>query len=549
MVGEVGDLRRRVARLFTEARKRLEILEGRSFRSEAYRKGAEAVLGLPDDELLHHPEQYQRVRGIGTALARKIEDIVRTGTFTALERLRKEVPDGVLELLNVRGVGPSAARQLWKERGIASLEQLLTACEEGSLAELKGWTPRRIRQVCNAARWYAEQRSLRLWADVESEAEMLIQLLRDAYIAERVEPAGDYRRRMPVIDGLDILFVTSDPQSVLTYLSNCGLFEGEHPPFRTPSGLKVRCHFTNPSEMGSRWIEATGSADFVAMLPSPLPLETTEAAVFQAMGWPCVVPEMREGCYSADFLKHFPYEQLIAENDIRGLIHVHTTWSDGVHSLEEIVRGAQAKGYDYVAICDHSQASRVAGGLDVGRFREQWEEIARIQARFPGIRILRGVEVDILNDGSLDLPDDFLAEFDVVVASVHQQLEMDEPTATRRVLKAIESGKVHILGHPTGRLLTRRPGYPLDFGRIFEAAAAHRVAIEINGNPYRLDLDWTLIRQAVDAGCFFSINPDAHRVEDFDYVRHGVFAARKGALLRERVLNARSVDEFLAFWR
>ena len=542
-------LRHQVARLFQEARRRLEILEGRSFRSEAYRKATETILGLESDEILTHPEQYRSLRGIGSALARKIEEIIQDGTFDALERLRSEVPDGVLDLLNVRGLGPSAVRQLWQELGVTSLEELLKECEGDRLPLLKGWTERRVHQVCEAARWYATQHRFRLYSDVASEAETLLHLLRDAYIADHVELTGEYRRRMPLLQDLDILFVTSDRQGVLEYLSGCQFFEGEEPPFQTVSGLSVNCHFTDAHNGGPALIETTGSAAFREMLPSRLPVGSSEEEVFRKMGWPCVVPEMREGCYSPEFLRQFPYERLVTVSDIQGLVHVHTTWSDGIHSLEEIVEAAHRKGFEYIAICDHSQSSRVARGLGPQRFRKQWEAIERVQIQFPDIRILRGVEVDILSNGTLDLPDDLLTEFDVVVASIHQPLDIDEDTATQRLLSAIHSGQIHILGHPTGRLLTRRPGYPIRFDEIFEAAAQQRVAIEINANPYRLDLDWQLVHQAVEAGCYFSIDPDAHSIDDFDYIRYGVYVARKGALLKDRVLNTRSVEEFLAFWQ
>ncbi len=545
---KVSDLRRRVALLFREAQKRLEILEGRSFRSDAYRKAAEAVRALNGDDMLRDPENRRQIRGIGAALNKKIDEIIHTGTFEALERLRKQVPDGLLEILRVRGLGPGAVRQLWHELGIRDLEGLHAACREGRLEGLKGWTARRIRQVCEETAWYLTQRSFRLYADVEAEAEELLRLFRDAYIAQDVHHAGDYRRKMPLIDRLRFLFITDEPNAVHDFFVQCAFLEGEAPPFLTQSGLPIEYVCAPADEAGTRWVEATGSDAFLQAV-GPLPTAPDEETLFQKIGWPVVPPPMREDLYNETQLKRFPYAELVAPEDIQGVVHVHTHWSDGVGSVEDMVRGALDAGFTYIALCDHSKSSRVAGGLDEARFEAQWREIDRVQEKFPQIKIIKGVEVDILKDGTLDFSPDFLRQFELVIASIHQPLDIDADTATSRILKAIESGVVHIIAHPSGRLLTRRRGYPLHYDTIFHAAADHGVALELNANPYRLDLDWRLIPQAAEAGCCFSINPDAHSIEDFDYIRYGVYMAQKGGLLKERVLNTRSAIDYLSFFR
>ncbi len=545
---KVTDLRRQVALLFREAQRRLEILEGRSFRSEAYRKAAEAVRAANGDAVIMDPERRRHIKGIGRALDQKIDEIIRTGTFTALERLREKVPDGLLELRRIRGLGPSAIRQLWQELGITDVEGLQQACQGQTLLRLKGWTPRRRRQVCEELAWYLTQRKYRLYAEVEAEAEPLLEAFRAGGMAREVLFSGEYRRKMPLIDRLDFLFVGASPATVRDFLSRLDMLKTDGAQFYTHSGVPVHYECVAPEHLGRQWIQSTGSDAFLKML-GRLPSGSTEEKVFRQIGWPVVPPPMREGLHPARRLKGFPFDKLVNPEDIRGVIHVHTHWSDGVHSVEDTVRGAMDAGFEYIAICDHSKSSRVAGGLDEKRFEAQWKEIARVQEKYPRIKIIRGVEVDILKDGTLDFSNEFLSGFELVIASIHQPLEMSVEAATHRMLKAIASGVVHIIAHPSGRLLTRRRGYALHYEEVFAAAAAQKVAVELNANPYRLDLDWTLIPRAVEAGCYFSIDPDAHSVEDFDYIRYGVYMAQKGGLLRERVLNVRSAVDFFSFWR
>ncbi|WP_397547502.1 DNA polymerase/3'-5' exonuclease PolX [Rhodothermus marinus] len=547
---------RDVARLLRETARLLELRGENPFRVRAYEQAAEAIEQL-DEPVAERVRQgtLTEVPGIGRGLAAQIQELVERGTSEVLERLRKELPPGLPELLTLKGLGPQRVRQLWQTLGITSLDDLEAALRDGRLNQLKGFGPRLREQLLHELSLRRRYRALRLLAQVLPEAEALRERLRQQPGVIRVELAGAVRRLMEVVDRVELVVAGSAEavQQVLPQLrQQSGLHGGMLLEGALPDGFPVRVALTTPDAFGTVLWWHTGSEahcrTFVRTYgaPEPCPEETT---IYERAGLPFIPPELREDRGELEAAAHRALPALIELKDLRGVLHNHSTYSDGRNSLREMAEAACNRGFRYFGTGDHSQSLTIARGLSIAEVRRQQEEIRALNEQFAarGFRILSGTECDILPDGSLDYPDDVLAGFDYVVASVHTRLNMDEKTATERILRALRNPHVTILGHPTGRLLLRREGYPLDWPRIIDACATYRVAIELNANPYRLDIDWRRVRDATAAGVPIVINPDAHAIDELEHVRWGVAAARKGWLTPDACLNARDLDELLAW--
>ncbi|MDX1667746.1 MAG: PHP domain-containing protein, partial [Saprospiraceae bacterium] len=362
---------------------------------------------------------------------------------------------------------------------------------------------------------------------------------------------GAFRRCCPVLERVEVL--VGDGNGLEEKLTNCGLtiesvtedridcLDADHFPFRI--------YYCSSEDYGTSLMKRSGSSAFLAALDKYYPewnraVAASEEDLFTRLSLPYLPPELREEEWGLDLARKDAVPRLIEEADVVGVVHAHTTYSDGMHGLQEMVAHVKEIGYEYLVVTDHSQSAFYANGLREDRLRKQWEEIDQIQSGLDSFRIFKGIESDILADGSLDYDDDVLNEFDVVIASIHSHLNMDSEKATRRLLRAIEHPATRILGHPTGRLLLSRPPYPIDHARIIDACARYGVSIELNANPYRLDLDWSWVPYAIEKGVYISINPDAHSREGVRDIRYGVLAARKGGLTADDCLNAVSATEF-----
>jgi len=520
------------------------------FRTKAMASVAFKVDKLPIAAATTSPDELAEQPGIGKSTAAKIAALVQTGSLPELDRLLEKTPSGVLDMLNIKGLGPKKVRTIWQELGLESIGELLYACNENRLIEAKGFGLKTQEDIRAAIAFSIANQGRLLYARVLPHAELLLEALQKVFPLAKTAFTGDFRRKMEVIDVVDVL-TSADMEEVGRFLSAEYHLSGKPPEapllLSDAFGVKYRILFSTEERFFRDLLLSTGSESHIRQLrerKDDLPLSDSEERIYRALGLGYIEPERREGMDEIALAEGHQYTQLIDIKDVKGALHNHSTYSDGVHSLEQMALYCKNElGLDYFGICDHSRSAVYARGLTEERVREQWAEIDRLNRALAPFKIFKGIESDILGDGSLDYPDELLAGFDFVVASIHSNLKMDEERATKRLLKAIENPYTTILGHPTGRLLLSRPGYPVDFRKIIDACAANRVAIEINANPLRLDIDWRWHRYALEKGVLLSINPDAHRMEGLLDMQYGVHIARKGGLTAEKCLNAFPLPE------
>jgi len=540
-----------IADQFTLLSKLMDIHGDNGFRAKSYATAAYNIEQLPVQLSETDRGTMAQLKGIGDSTARKIAEILDTGRMKALDELIEKTPPGVVAMLQVKGLGPKKISTIWKEMGIESIGELLYACQENRLLLYKGFGAKTQQNVREAIEFLLRHQDRFLYAELEAFAEALSARLNSEWPDHRSEPAGAYRRQCPEMDRLE--FVTTIPLTELEIAfraSDTDLFtrSGEQRmEWKGAEQVPVVFYFTPPASFGTTLFNTSASAEFLEAWNAgglSVPVTETESDIFYGAGMVSIPPCLRESGDVIGRAVSGDLPSLIVPEDIRGIIHTHSNWSDGSHTLEEMATGCMAKGYEYLVISDHSRAAQYAGGLSIERIREQHAAIDALNRKLAPFRIFKSIECDILGDGALDYPDDVLESFDLVIASVHSNLKMSEEKAMSRLLRAIEHPCTTILGHPTGRLLLSRPGYPVDHLKIIEACAAHGVAIEINAHPRRLDLDWTWIPAAMEKGVMLSVDPDAHAVEGFDDVRYGVLAAQKGGLTSECNLSSLSLEAF-----
>jgi DNA polymerase (family 10) len=537
-----------VINLLREFGQRVALRGGNPYRAKAYARAAESLgtLTVPLAKVIRDG-RLRELPGVGDAIAEIVTRLHCSGTHPGLESMRKEIPAGVLEMLALPGPRPEKVMKLYKELGIASLAALEEAAKADRLKGVKGLGPAlqaKILQGIAVARAGEGRRHTHRAALLLESAEAR---LRQAHPdLKRVTPAGDFRRGCELVSDLSLV--------VETAAADVGTIR---------SGTHLGIHLTDPAHYGITLLLATGSAKHLEQLEALAAgkgfqldgtglrrgrkvIARSEEDIYAAFGLPFIEPELREGTDEiARALKH-ALPKLVTDQDLRGILHAHTDLSDGVDTLEVMAEATRARGYQYFGVADHSKSAHYAGGLSVDEIEAQHAEVDRLNKRFgKSFQILKGIESDILPDGSLDYPDEVLARFDFVVASVHGRFKLDRKTQTDRIIRAVENPFTTILGHMTGRQLLRRPGYELDIEAVLVACAAHGVAVEINANPWRLDLDWRWHRRALELGCVMSINPDAHSTNEIDLMHWGVEMARKGGVPSDRVLNALTLPRLL----
>lgn len=522
----------------------------------AYRRVAETVRGLTEPlRAIWERGEAGKLPGVGKATAAKLDELFTTGSFEALERVRREVPRSLLELLRVPGLGPKRARALWQGLGITNLAELEYACRENRLVTLPGFGEKTQARLLASITFVLESQNDIVLGRALEVADEIAKLLRDGG-ASRVQVAGEARRGKPqvsklvlVASGIDVDEATRilEASGRITEIEKAGdslrlLYEGK-------SSLQIRVvadeHF--PSTL---FFETGDAAHLQALserarargksLESLVASCASENAIYEALGLAPIPPELREG----DRLE--PPARLIERDHLSGIFHSHTDWSDGTATIEGMAKATAGAGFRFIGISDHSKAAAYARGLDSERLLQQAEAIAEARERVPEVAILHGIEVDILRDGSLDLDDDTLGRLDFVIASVHSSMGLPADEMTARLARAVSHPLVTMLGHPTGRLLLGRQAYPFDFEAVVRAAVANDTYFEINASRYRLDLDDSLVRRAAALGARFSINPDAHSPAGIAEADLGVFVARRAGLAPEQVLNARPADEVFA---
>lgn len=541
-----------IAKQFSQLADLMELHQENPFKIKTYQSAYITLRKLDEPLSEMSMEAMSQIKGVGKATAEKIQELLKFGRMQALEQYKQITPSGVVEMLQLQGFGPKKVFQIWKDLEIETIGELWYACNENRLIELKGFGLKTQDELRKKIEYFQKTRNQKLYADVEKAAQDILLLLQEKLPNVKVEMTGALRRLNPTIERLEYLLACSD----ISHLFDNQLFELQKQQEQSyhclyvENEMPVTIYTCEASEFGSKQFRYTASKGFLEFFISKnngvdFKQIADEKEVFAKVNFPYLLPELREAIH-VDF-EHLSKAQLIENKDIRGVVHSHTTYSDGLHSIQEMANHAKALGYEYITISDHSQTAFYANGLKPDRVVEQWKEIDQINAQIQDFRIFKSIESDINYDGSLDYQEDILKGFDLVIASVHAHLKMDEEKANARLLKAIENPYTTILGHPTGRLLLSREGYPINHKKIIDACAANKVAIELNANPWRLDLDWTWIPYALEKGVWISINPDAHAKDGIKDIHYGVLAARKGGLTAAQCLNTLSANDFEAF--
>lgn len=563
-----------VAHVLEQIASYLELQGENPFRVRAIRGGARIVAGLGGDLAAALADgSLAATKGIGPGTLQIITELVETGRSTPLEELHEAVEPGLVEMLGISGLGVTRIRTIHQRLGIDSIPELEEAARDGRLASLPGFGQKTVDNILKGIAFLRRASGFKLCHHARQEATSLRDALAGLPGVLEAHVAGEVRRHLEVVQQLVVVLVADGPPAdifrALQQLPGVDEFAGQDErrvTLRFAGGSAAQVVIATPVTVGAVLVQATGSSEHLEALGAvaasrglslaggalwegssfvPTPDEDT---LYRRLGVAWVPPEMREGrdelgrCAQAT-------PRLVDLADLRGFLHCHSNYSDGTPTIRELAEAVRAAGYTYVGLTDHSRAAAYAGGLSVEDLHRQWAEVDAVNAELDGVRVLKGIESDILGDGSLDYPDDVLAGFDFVIASIHSRFGLTEAEMTSRVLRALDHPSMIILGHPTGRLLLSRDPYPIDLEAVFRRAAANGVAIEINADPHRLDLDWRVLRRARDLGVTISIGSDAHTVAGIDNNRYGIGIARKAGLTAEEILNTRSAEDFLAFAR
>jgi DNA polymerase (family X) len=562
-----------VAQVLEQIAAFLELKSENPFRIRAFRTAARALVSFPGDlrESLEDGT-LASAKGVGPATLQIVAELVESGRASMLEELREQIPPGLVEMLEISGLGVAKIRQIHDVLGIDSLPELEAAAQDGRLAKLPRFGPRTSENILKAIAFLRQASSFRLLHHAADEAEGLRAALERLPGVKSAVVAGDVRRRSEVVrDLIFVLVAESSPAELfkkLSQLPGVQEYAGQDErrlTLRFAGGSSAQIVATTPVNAGTVLVQATGSEDHLRELAAharekgfalngaalwrgsefvPTP---DEATFYQALGLSFIPPELREGTGEVAAAAREELPRLLEAQDLKGFLHCHTRYSDGSATVEELARACQASGYEYLGVTDHSQAAAYAGGLRPDDLARQSDEIDEVNSRLTGFRILKGIEADILQDGRVDYEEGVLERLDFVIASIHSRFNLGEKEMTARMLAAMDNPYLTIIGHPTGRLLLSRDPYPIDLDAVIEKAASSGVALEINADPHRLDLDWRVLRRARTSGATISIGADAHNVAGLGYVEFGVGMARKGWLGSADILNARPVEEFVGF--
>lgn len=543
----------------------MELHDENPFKIRGYQSALISLERMDQDIMELSDEELAKINGVGKSIIEAIQSLKAAETFPLLVQLLEKTPTGILEVLQIKGLGPKKVKTLWEELGITSTHELMEACQAGKVALIKGFGQKTQDTIIQNLEFKASNTGKWLYADIEHTIDHLTHSLQNLVGDAQLAVVGDFARKMEIISEAEFLIGSEKLPEVKALLKTQTLIEWDWKAASPATwrgklpdlDLHILVHFCPPSDFVWKKMAFTGSRAHLLSLVSDTETVAeklnkkdyeSEEAFFTQNSLQFIPAEMREGFGEVGQARENKIPPLLEESDLKGILHNHSTYSDGKHSLRQMAEHCRALGYEYLGISDHSRTAFYAGGLEIEKVIKQQAEIDRLNIEMAPFKIFKGIESDILGDGSLDYPDDVLASFDFVVASVHSILNMDIKRATDRLLQAIANPHTTILGHPTGRLLLRREGYPIDHKTIIDACAVRNVVIEINANPWRLDLDWRWVRYAMDQGVKLSINPDAHEMEGYADMKYGVLVGRKGGLTKEMTLNALSGTEIAAYF-
>lgn len=538
-----------IAENFSLLSKLMDIHGDDSFRAKSYSIAAFTIEKLETDLAAMQPQEIFGIKGIGDRMGKKIIEVLDTGRLTVLDEYMQKTPMGVIQMLQIKGLGPKKIATVWKELGIENIGELLYACNENRLTLYKGFGEKTQEKIKQSIEFFMSTMGSYLYAQVETYALELDKKLQQEYGSGEFGLTGEFRRQMEVITKLEWV-TTATAEQVKKFFGDHYTVESETADYlslRGPENIGLGFYLTDKSSFCRRLFETSCSDEFLSCWKEQFTAyETTtyacEEDIFKNNDTGFIPPYFRENKKS--FTGSKDGFDIIQPGDIKGIIHSHSRWSDGSDTIEAMAKAAEQQGKEYLVISDHSKTAAYAQGLTEERVRAQHQQVDELNKQLQPFRIFKSIESDILGDGSLDYPDEVLATFDLVIASVHANLYMTEEKAMMRLLKAIENRYTSILGHMTGRLLLSRNGYPVDHKKIIDACAANNVVIELNAHPRRLDMDWRHIDYAMEKGVLISIDPDAHDIASFGDTRYGVLAAQKAGLPKEKNLSSFSLAEF-----
>jgi DNA polymerase (family 10) len=543
-----------IAEYFNLLAKLMDIHGENAFKIKSYSNAAYTLDRLNDPLVDMSPAQIASIRGIGDALAQKIVDLLATKKLQILEDYIEKTPAGILEMLKIKGLGPKKIITIWKELGIESIGELLYACEENRLINYKGFGAKTQQSIQDALNYYLQNQGSYLYQQVQAIVDQIENALSLQFPKDQHQVSGHYKRQMETLDFLDIVTTTNN-KALQVWLEEKGFIydsSNDYLSCKGPDQFELRWHMVDKAQFYLQDFSLASSPEFWLAWQSLPNFDATKAfdselAIFEQVQIPFIPAAQREDPSIIQQAKTKGLNRSIQSSDIKGIIHSHSTWSDGLHTIEQMAVAAKEKGFEYLVISDHSKSAFYANGLHEDRIRAQHKEIDALNKKLAPFVIFKSIESDILNDGSLDYSDEILELFDIVIASVHSNLKMTEEKAMMRLMNAIENPYTSILGHPTGRLLLSRKGYPINHEAIITACAAHNVVIELNAHPRRLDMDWRYIHQAMKEDVLISINPDAHAIDGFEDCAYGVLVAQKAGLTAAQNLSSFSLAEMMEF--
>jgi DNA polymerase (family X) len=539
-----------IADNFSLLSKLMEIHGENSFKSKTYSIAAFNIEKLPLQLSETTHEKIFAIKGIGDSIGKKIIEMLETGKMKILNEYLGKTPVGILEMLNIKGIGPKKINTIWKELEVESIGELLYACNENRLLLYKGFGEKTQDNIRESIEFYLQNQGIYLYAQIESYANSMHEKLSAQFTKNKIALTGSFRRQLETIDVLEWC-TTASSHDLKKFFIEIGADaieeDAETILFKAKENVKLKFYLVDDASFCKKRFQTSCSEDFLVGWEKQYPLSTeatTEEDIFQTAGLPFIVPALRENDSVLTKAKENQLKDVIQTIDIRSIIHSHSNWSDGVNTVEEMANDLIKRGYEYLVVTDHSKSAFYANGLTPERIREQHRYIDELNDKLTPFKIFKSIECDILNDGSLDYSNDILATFDLVITSIHSNIKMNEEKAMMRLLNAIKNPFTTILGHMTGRLLLSRNGYPVDHKKVIDACAENHVAIELNAHPRRLDIDWRWIDYAVERNVLISIDPDAHSINGFNDVRYGVLAAQKGGLSKEQNLSSFSLKQF-----
>ncbi|PIY33408.1 MAG: DNA polymerase III [Candidatus Infernicultor aquiphilus] len=561
-----------LSRIFEQIAKILKIKEENPFKIRAYEKITLVLENLPIDiETIYHQGGLNNIPGVGTGIAKKIEEFLTTGKLEYYEKLKETIPSGVIELLDISEVGPKTAKLLYEELGVDNIEKLEKAVKEHRIKDLPGMGEKSETNILRGIELYKRRKERFLLGRALPLAEEMVESLSQLKETDKISFAGSLRRKKETIGDIDILITSQNPEKIMrtfTSLPQVREILAEGPTkssIITKDDLHIDVRVVEPISFGAALQYFTGSkAHNIKLRELALKrgLKINEYGVFevesgnriagekeeevyQALNLPFIPPELREDRGEIEAAQEKKLPQLIEYSQIRGDLHLHTKWSDGAHTIRQMAEAAKKRGYKYIAITDHSQSLKIAGGLTEKRLREQMEEIQKLNQELKDFTILSGIEVDIKSDGSLDFSDEMLSKLDVVIAAIHSGFKQESKIITERIIKAMQNRLVNILAHPTGRLIGFRESYQVDMNEMIKVAAETGTILEINAYPERLDLNDVYCRMAKDKGVQLAIETDAHSIDGLEFMNLGVDVARRGWLEEKDIVNTLPLNELL----